>query len=227
LVLAVLLYPQLTPPQPVETHYAAAADAARMVALPDGSTMRLNRGARATVSWSRDERRVDLEEGEAAFTIEHNARVPFAVAAGDSLIRDVGTEFNVLRLEGGVEVTVRDGAVNVTHPGIAPQPLQAGMAVTIDTTAGTATVRQVSADDAFAWQQGRLVYHGVPLAEVVRDLNRYSDIAIEIADPAAAALTFSGVLVIDNPQEMTERLAGFLPLTVESTESAIVLRSET
>src|SRR6185295_1307804 len=43
-----------------------------------------------------------------------------------------------------------------------------------------------------AWRQGQLIYAGQPLAEVLADVGRYSDIEIEIADPALRDLPVAG-----------------------------------
>jgi transmembrane sensor len=48
-----------------------------------------------------------------------------------------------------------------------------------------------------AWRQGELIYTGQPLAEVLADVSRYSDIKIELTDPALESLPVGGAFRTD------------------------------
>jgi transmembrane sensor len=205
--------------------YAADATSDRVVTLPDSSTAHLNRGAAIAVSWGRRERRIALERGEAAFRVIHDPAHPFVVAAGPDEIRDVGTEFNVLKTDDRLVVTVREGEVEVSTPLGESMRVGRNFEARLDHQTNEAVRSPVDAEAAFAWREGRLVYHDAALANVVEDLNRYSDRPITIADPDAAALRFTGVLVIDDPAAMTETLSTFLPVRVENADGGIGLRS--
>jgi transmembrane sensor len=43
-----------------------------------------------------------------------------------------------------------------------------------------------------AWRQGFLVFNGEPLSEVIAEVNRYTPMRIEIADPALNTLKVGG-----------------------------------
>ncbi|MBS0384645.1 MAG: FecR domain-containing protein [Proteobacteria bacterium] len=219
---AVLLFVELQPAPARTFDYAAPSNAVRIVQLPDGGTLTLNRSAVAHLQWSSAQRRAILIRGEAAFRVIHNENAPFTVIAGPIELRDIGTEFNVLRTPGAVTVTVREGALDVSSAAKTLR-LSAGDQATAD--GGRLSSRRVHAEDAFAWRDGRLIYRDAPLSAVVADLNRYGATPITIADRAAAALRFSGVLVIDTPATMTSRLEAFLPVRSEHNAAGIVIRS--
>lgn len=209
-------------PEVREFAYAAPATSDRLVTLADGSRLHLNRGAAVRVRFGR-ERQVDLAEGEASFEVVHDSARPFVVAAGDTIIRDVGTEFNVAANAGSLVVTVRSGEVALSAAG-GDAHVRAGEQARV--TGGTISVAPARADDAFSWQQGRLVYHAASLSAVVEDLNRYSETPISIEGDAANALQFTGVLVIDDPQAMLARLQAFLPIEAQREGERIVVRSQ-
>jgi transmembrane sensor len=48
-----------------------------------------------------------------------------------------------------------------------------------------------------AWRQGQLIYTGQPLGEVLADISRYSNIKIELADPALENLPVGGAFRTD------------------------------
>jgi len=48
-----------------------------------------------------------------------------------------------------------------------------------------------------AWRQGQLIYSGQPLADVLADISRYSDIQIELADPALRNLPVGGAFSVN------------------------------
>ena len=72
----------------------------RHVTLADGSRLTLNTNTLLAVKLTSQRRDIYLRRGEAHFDVVHDASRPFFVHAGDAVIRDVGTQFEV-RLEVG------------------------------------------------------------------------------------------------------------------------------
>lgn len=214
-------------PQQGTVTYVAPEVQPRTVQLADGSHLYLNRATQVRVALKSSRRAVELVDGEADFDVAHDAARPFVIAAGDRQIRVLGTEFNVLRHEGRLTVTVKRGVVAVT--GDADHP-----ADTVTLTAGqqldhvegsTLTkVSQVDPQDALAWRRGVLVYRNRPLAEVTADLGRYLPLPVRV-DPSAQGLKFTGLLFIDNEDAMMRRLEAFLPVTAERTSTEIRLKA--
>lgn len=225
---ALVVFVALRPPAPAATQlYQTAKGESRMFELADGSRIHLNSGSRLAVRLERKARHVELTEGEAAFDVATDAARPFLIAAGQSTIRVVGTEFDVLNHQGRLRVTVRRGVVAVQPSQGATLTravlLHAGDQLDRKADGQVATVRRVDADAAFAWKGGDLVYRNQPLGEVVEDLNRYFTTPIRVAGPAAD-LRFSGVLVIDSEEAVVRRLQAFLPLAVDREPDGLTLR---
>jgi ferric-dicitrate binding protein FerR (iron transport regulator) len=86
----------------------------RDLLLADGSRISMNTDTSLSVRYSKDSRRIELEHGEAFFTVKHDQSRPFDVVAGQTLTRAVGTEFNVDLRQSQVTVTVVDGIVRVS-----------------------------------------------------------------------------------------------------------------
>ena len=85
----------------------------RSITLADGSTVDLNARSKLRVEFSKNERRVELLDGQALFQVAKDKSRPFIVASGEAAVRAVGTQFDVYRKDSGTTVTVLEGRVAV------------------------------------------------------------------------------------------------------------------
>lgn len=156
--------------------------------LADGSRVIL--GPRSRIStpehFGEGPRDVTLE-GEAYFEVRHDSTHPFRVHAAGGVAEDIGTRFVVRAYAGepALRVVVAEGRVSVTRSGGAPVALGAGQLASFD-AAGTASVRPVDTAAYVAFSDGRLVFDGTPLDEVVSELGRWYDLDVRLAAPEFA-----------------------------------------
>ena len=182
--------------------YETPVGGQRKITLADGSSVILNTNSLLEVDFSGKCRDVHLRRGEAYFDVVHDKARPFTVYANDYVVRDIGTAFDVhLSKAGLVEVGVTKGSVEVTPagrgrvsgPAKSLGVIVAGQNIVLGEKVERAKI--VSSPDLgrkLAWRQGQLVYTGQPLAEVLADVSRYSNIQIELADPALENLPVGG-----------------------------------
>ena len=95
-VAAVLL---LAPLRSGERHTTAIGEQVT-VRLDDGSKIQLNTDSELSVRFSKAERRLVLERGQAFFDVAHDPARPFVVDAGKASVRALGTRFDVRRGDG-------------------------------------------------------------------------------------------------------------------------------
>lgn len=226
---AAVLFVAVRPEAPVPTEvFQTQKGESRLLDLADGSHVHLNSGSRLTVRLEKKARRLELAEGEAAFDVAHDPNRPFLIAAGERTIRVVGTEFDVLRHDGRLRVTVRRGVVSVQSPEDGPQgqPILLRAGDQLEHQAGERAwmVQKVDPEPAFAWKRGDLVYRDQPLTEVVGDLNRYFETPVRVAGPAAN-LRFSGVLKLEGEEAVVRRLEAFLPVDAQRGPDGVTLRA--
>lgn len=93
--------------------YSTGVGEQRSITLADGSTVELNGRSEIRVRLVRHERDIDLVRGQALFHVAKDPARPFIVRAGDTLVRAVGTQFDVNELHDGTIVTVVEGLVAV------------------------------------------------------------------------------------------------------------------
>lgn len=178
----------------------------RQIALADGSRIDLNGGTRIAID--RDNPRfARLEQGQALFTVRHDAARPFEVRAGDDVLQDLGTVFDVVVDKGATRVAVAEGAV-LYNPAGERVRLDPGMA--LREAGDEILVASVAADSVAGWRDGRLSYSAAPIAQVAMDLSRNLGVPVSV-EPAIAAKPFTGLIVLDPNRELLfERLAALL-----------------
>jgi len=203
----------------------------REVALSDGTKLHLNSATRLEVRYSPKRRDIVLDKGEVALDVVHDTDRPLSVHAGEAVLQDVGTVFDVLRHDGAVTVTVRSGAVAMLRAGETPQTpavervLRAGDQAVIEEKTGRAQRSRVVVGPRFDWQQGQAVYHNRSLAYVVSDLNRYFDKPIEV-DVETGKLSVTAVFTLDSEASVVRHLQDFLPVEATESDKAIILRQK-
>ena len=201
--------PQHIPDRPSgRQSYATAIGGQKKFALADGSIVTLNTNSQIDVELLGDRRDVHLVRGEAYFDVVHDDKRPFIVHANQYVVRDIGTAFAVhLTDKGLVDVRVTKGRVEIAARANEGQDSSRAKSLGIlsagqDVLFGQKIERAEVVSDAelsrkLAWRQGQLIYSGQPLAEVLDDISRYSDIQIELADPALRDLPVGGAFSVN------------------------------
>jgi len=148
--------------------------------LPDGSRVWLNAASSITypTSFTGRERIVEIT-GEAYFEVVHNEKIPFKVKAGDQLIEDIGTAFNVNAYtnEPARKTTLIEGAVKIAyHDEI--QTLRPGQQSVIEKNQ-MVVVDHADTESAVAWKNGYFHFRDASLEDLMRQIARWYDVEIE------------------------------------------------
>jgi transmembrane sensor len=202
--------------------------------LADGSRVELATRSTIAVHYSERQRALELQGGEAFFSVVADARRPFVVSAGAIRVRAVGTAFNVRRSDDRVVVTVTEGTVDVYRADDDPRQASSapeghtvrvspGSRVTWDAAERNPVVAAVNPATALAWREGRLEYDAEPLGAVIADLNRYASKPVVIRGEAIRTLRFSGTLLADGTDEWLRALPGQFPVKLSEREGRYVI----
>jgi transmembrane sensor len=182
--------------------------------LPDGSTGVLNSGSKLTYSIPFTNKRNVKLEGEAWFEVRHDTKHPFEIRTCKSIVKVLGTSFNISSYpdENYVEVVLKQGKVefqdNISDEKITLLPSER-------LVFKNGTVRKSSADPAKynAWTEGKLVFRDDPMAEVVRRIERWYNVKIVLADKAIEKYSFRATFEDDKLEEVLRLLSMTSPIT--------------
>ena len=176
--------------------YSSRIGELKSIVLADGTRIELGAYSRLKVRYTTAQRLVTVERGEAYFDVAPNRSRPFVVASQGGTATAVGTAFAVHKGVDWVRVTVAEGKVAVSGlhqvAGQGSELLVAGDRVAYNQVGSLTPIESVVLDQIGNWRQGRRVFSNAPLAQLIEDLNRYSDKPIIIADTRLSKLEVSG-----------------------------------
>jgi transmembrane sensor len=207
-----------------ELRFASAHGELLTQPLPDGSVLQLNTDTSVVVRYSATERRVDVERGQAMFTVVHDTARPFRVMAGDAQIVDIGTRFDIYLQADATQVTVVEGSVEVSRRGAAGKLLLvAGQRARIGAKDLPATAELVDAERETAYLRRQIVFERKPLAAVAAEFNRYVQVPIQIATPQLRQMTITGSFTVDDVESFIAYLRKLEGVRVEITSTQILV----
>jgi transmembrane sensor len=208
-------------------HYRTALGETRTVRLADGSLIHLNTNSSVEVALRDDIRSIKLLRGEARFDVAHDAKRPFIVNADGTLVRAVGTMFNVRLRTDVTELTVIEGIVAVRNGDSAVRRIESGRSAAVRSGSIAVThLEPAKIKQRIAWQDGMVEFEGDTLAQAVEEFNRYRATPLVIGDPEIASLRVGGAFRLDRSQDFVDALeSGFAIRAVPGSDNSIILVS--
>ena len=215
------LFSGMKSPGPYTAEFSTALGERRQVALPDGSVIDLNSRSRVQVRYEQDLRHIELSEGEAMFSVEHDTRRPFVVASGSGKITVTGTRFDVRRDPAETRVVVEQGTVKVQGRDAADNEfvsLTAGNGTRVDAKGFVMAAYAVDPAELTAWRSGKLVFNNASLSEVAAEVSRYREKPLRVGNEKVGNLRLTSVFKSDNTDALLKALPNILPVAVRTLE---------
>lgn len=175
--------------------YITPAGQRAMVKLQDGTTVWLNAcsSLRYPGSFSSSERRVHLD-GEAFFEVTPNPGQPFIVSTSKLDIKVLGTKFNVYAYSTQEEflTSVTEGSVEIYPPHI-PSHAMNLTAFQCATLRNNTLIRSnFTSTEFLLWKEGIYTFDDMAFEEIIKKLQIYFDITIDIRNDQLKKYKFSG-----------------------------------
>jgi len=171
-----------------KTLFQTTNDQIRLVILPDGSHIQMNRGTKfsyATHAFNRKQREVWLE-GEAFFEVAKNKEKPFIIHTGTMQTTVRGTSFNVKAYPQLAEnvVSVRTGKVEVSNHDQMLAVLVKNKQLAYNRLTNKAETSDAAWEDAAGWREGELTLNYANRDELKLKLKQYYQVDIQFRDNA-------------------------------------------
>lgn len=190
--------------------YSTGPGEVEVIALGDDSTMTLA-GDTRLVLHGEDRRLARLERGQALFDLNFRDGRPFEVRAGGDTLRDIGTVFEVRRLNAATAVAVAEGAVlfNPDRQGITVRP---GEELTRRDGSNRIERRTLPGAMVGEWREGRQSFRDATLGDVAAMLSAATGQRYAVA-PGAADKRVSGSVLLDPVRRDPASLGPLLGVT--------------
>lgn len=147
--------------------------------LPDGTKVWLNAASSIhyPLAFNGKDRIVSIK-GEAYFEVVHNGSQPFKVQVGNTMIEDIGTEFNINAYddEASIKTTLLNGSVKVSA-GSGSHVLIPGEQAETDNS-HIIKISKVNTENVTGWVNGEMIFDNEMLEEVMKKVSRWYDIDV-------------------------------------------------
>jgi transmembrane sensor len=211
----------------VGDRYSTSIGAVDTVRLEDGSQVTLNTDTRIHVRLAENERRIELDRGEALFQVAKDPTRPFVVHTGTLSVHAIGTTFVVRNVDRRTDVIVTEGLVELVDNSVSGGRVLRRVAANerasvVDTRAvAVQELREEQAERQLAWRGGLVKFAGEPLSDAVEQINRHNRRRIVVDDPALASRPVVGSFRANDPENFALTVA--LALDAHSLEDGDVI----
>jgi len=185
----------------LSAQYRTATGEQRSVAFAPGLAFELNTQTSLSVE---NKRAVELVSGEVAVQATLSAKETLNITALNGEIRAADAVFNVRNTDGVVCATCLSGHVTVVQ-GQRFASLVAGEQVSYSKNSWVGKNR-ADIETATAWRSGILIFHDLPLSQVLDEANRYRPGRILLMDSMLGKRKFNGVLQLRRPDAVLGQL---------------------
>jgi transmembrane sensor len=212
----------------VDTNYYAASNQSKAIQLTDGtciimaphSTLSLDNG------FGKNNRLLHLN-GSAYFSVVHNESLPLIVDAGKVLIKDIGTQYNVVTTRDSIYVHVDEGEVELlddTGAKLNVKALQSALYVRsakqfIDNGKDTLINRSKKETPRFNFVNAKLI-------DVVQRLNESYKTTIQLENKSIENCTLTTKFYDEDIKTILLIISETLGLKYESNKDGFIIRGE-
>lgn len=194
--------------------------------LPDGSFAVLNKASSIEYTFNpSSNKRIVTLKGEAFFEVKHDEEKPFIIEAGDVIIEDVGTTFNVTATPDSptVEVFVETGEVAFYTLKDKGLNLTAGETGIYDRTTQSFS-RSLKIDtNRLAYKTGIFTFHNATLGSIIDDLNSVYDAKVKLGNEALSNCRLNVAFRNERIEDIVMIIAETLSLSVREEGGDYVL----
>ena len=186
--------------------------------LPDGTTGMLKSGSRLSYDLPFNNNRQIKLEGEAWLEVFHDEKHPFEISTGTSKVKVLGTSFNLSAYpaENYVEVVLQKGKVEFQN-NISDEKVTMIPSERLVSQNGNISKSLTDPSKYNAWTEGRLIFRGDPMAEVVRRIERWYNVKVELADKELEKYSFRATFEDDKLEEVLRFLSMTSPIKCKIT----------
>ena len=188
------------------------------VVLPDSSIVWLNSGTTLSYNYSAEDTRSIILNGEGFFQVTRNVNKPFVVQCGDIKVKVLGTKFDVSAYPDNdkISVVLESGSVLLNHNQCTLNyKLKPGEQADYDKKAKEINIHSADVEKDTSWKDGKLIFRNDPMKLVIKQLERWYNIQVEVKDPEVYNSIFTGTVINEGYQQIFKLIEYSCPVHCE------------
>lgn len=216
-----------TPDEATNSIFVPQGQCVRLT-LSDGTGVWLN--SKTSMTYPQDfrssGRRMVHIDGEAYFEVTPDSNRPFVVMTRRGKVEVLGTKFYVSAYgNGDFETSLMEGSVKVSAP--EAQLILKPHHKAVLTGDGRLMSKRISDMDAYRWKEGLYCFRNLPLAEVLKQFERYYDVRFILCKNLESHNTLSGKFrLVDGVEYALRVLQRDIDFTFRRSEEAEIIYIE-
>jgi len=169
-----------------------------IVEFGDGTKVWLNSGSQLNYSEDhKGKKRIAELTGEGYFEVAHDAEFPFFVKAGNIMIRDLGTTFNIKAYPGDktIETSLVEGKADIiSGKGNSAVTLKPGDCAIYYNENKRIEIKPIVENVLSAWRDGKFVIRDQRLEDIFKEISRWYDVEIRFENQKLKDYRYTGII---------------------------------
>lgn len=216
-------------------HYTTDYGEIRTIVLPDNSVVKLNANSSLsfTADWQEDKAREVWLDGEAFFSVTHQASHQKFLVHVDALrVEVLGTEFNVSNRGEKASVVLNSGKVRLDYKkenndeAVAAIVMEPGEMVEVSHQDKAFIKKRVDTELLTSWRHNYLIFKDAPVREVITAIEHQSGMEIILQDTALAHHRYTGTIPIDKLEVFFTTLTRSFNVNIMKNKQQIIIRKK-
>jgi len=193
-----------------------------LIMLSDGTQVWLNAGSQLIYpTFFVNKIRQVMLVGEAFFEVAKNPERPFVVRTSDVSVQVLGTRFDISAYPEDklIQTVLVEGKVLLKYAGKGNTnhdysvEMIPNQMVELNRSTGEAITQKVDVSKYVSWKEGMLKFEKVDLIRAIKQIERYYNVEISLADPMIGSYKLSGKLDLkDDPEEVLNVIKLTVPI---------------
>ncbi|WP_323589722.1 FecR family protein [Aliarcobacter butzleri] len=167
------------------------------IVFPDNSIIDLDKKSQIKISYYDTKRVVDLEDGNAMFSVSKDKAKPFLIKTQNTLIEVLGTKFEVINFDNKTVVNVLEGVVQVSYLSNIFKTqtlakLEKSQSLILDNEEKVYIQEIIDTNEIATWKNDLIKFNKTSLEDASSMFERYSNNKMIFEDEKSSKLKISG-----------------------------------
>lgn len=201
--------------------------------LPDGSDISIDAKSKLNIQIYKNQRHVNLLEGQALFDIAKDKNRPFIIDTKQTQIEVLGTKFEINTNKNQIDIKVIEGKVKVSY--INPLSnntkvlslLTKGEQLSLNKYGKVLNFSKTSIENIALWQKNKINFDNHSIKNAVEEFSKYIEKEIIINNKDIALLPITGTFYLDKSQKFFEAITLIYPISIKTKNNTIYINKKT